>query len=167
MYVNTTTSQEYANDSAVRAAFPQTSFPSALSPQVLAEHGIYPVRQMPPPAHDAATQRIEAAPPAEVDGQWTQQWTIRGLTPEEVTDQAAARRARMTCSRAQGQLAMLQAGVLDAMESWVATQSRATQIEYAARGTWRRDWPLVAMGAEALGLTEAQVDELFILAATL
>lgn len=167
MYINTITFQEYANDSAVRADFPQTSFPSALSPQVLAEHGIYPVTQTSPPEHSAATHVVEAAPPAEVDGQWTQQWTIRELTPEEVTDQAAARRAGMRCSRAQGQLALLQAGVLDALDAWVATQSRATQIEYAARGEWSRDWPLVATGATALGLTEAQVDDLFILAATL
>ena len=163
MYINTTTLAEYANDSAVRAAFPQTSFPSELSPQVLAEHGIYQVRQMTPPAHDAATQMIEASPPVLMDGQWTLQWAVRGLTIEEW----AARRARMKCSRAQGQLALLQAGVLDAMESWVATQPRATQIEYFSRVTWRRDWPLVATGAAVLGLTEAQVDELFILADTL
>ena len=167
MYINTTTRTEYANDQAVRAAFPQTSFPSALSPQVLAEHGVYPVTQTSPPEHSAATHVVEAAPPVEVDGQWTQQWTVRGLTPEEVMTRAAARRARMKCSRAQGQLALLQAGVLDALEAWVATQSRSTQIDYAARGEWRRDWPLVATGAAALGLTEAQVDDLFILAATL
>ncbi len=167
MYINTTTRTEYANDQAVRAAFPQTSFPSALSPQVLAEHGLYPVTQTPLPEHSAATHVVEAAPPAEVDGQWTQQWTVRGLTPEEVTDRAAARRAGMRCSRAQGQLALLQAGVLDALEAWVASQDRATQIEYAARGVWRREWPLVATGAASLGMTEAQVDDLFILAATL
>lgn len=70
-------------------------------------------------------------------------------------------------SAAQGRLALLQAGVLDALEAWITAQPRATQIEYSSRGTWRRDWPLVAAGATALGLTEAQVDDLFILAATL
>ena len=68
--------------------------------------------------------------------------------------------------RVQG-VALRTAGVLDALETWVAAQDRATQIEYTARSVWRRDWPLVATGATALGLTEAQVDELFILAATL
>ena len=73
----------------------------------------------------------------------------------------------VSVSAAQGRLALLQAGVLDALEDWVVAQPRATQIEYYSRGTWRRDWPLVATGATVMGLTEGQVDDLFILAATL
>lgn len=92
-----------------------------------------------------------------------QHWLAIGNTP----DPPAPPPIPTEVSAAQGRLALLQAGVLDALEAWITTQPRATQIEYAARGTWRRDWPLVAMGAEALGLTEAQLDELFILAATL
>lgn len=94
-----------------------------------------------------------------------QAWLAAGNVPD--TPEPAAPPVPTEVSAAQGRLALLQAGVLDALEAWITTQPRATQIEYAARGTWRRDWPLVAMGAEALGLTEAQLDELFILAATL
>lgn len=78
-----------------------------------------------------------------------------------------ARRAAMSCSPAQGRLALLQVGMLDALEAWVATQSRAVQIEYAARTVWQRTWPLVASAGTALGLSEAQMDELFALAASL
>lgn len=73
----------------------------------------------------------------------------------------------LSVTPAQGQLALLQAGLLDTVEAWVASQSRAVQIEYKARTEWKRDWPLVIEAATALGLTEAQLDDLLALAATL
>ena len=73
----------------------------------------------------------------------------------------------MTCSPAQGRLALLHANLLDLVEAWVATQDRATQIEYAARTEWRRDWPLVTSAGTALGLSDSQLDDLFTLAGTL
>jgi hypothetical protein len=73
----------------------------------------------------------------------------------------------LTCSAAQGRLALLQAGLLDTVEGWAATQDRAVQIEYEARNEWRRDWPLVIDAAGELGLTDAQLDDLFTLAMTL
>ncbi len=95
-----------------------------------------------------------------------QAWLAAGNVPDP-PDPADRPPVPTEVSAAQGRLALLHAGVLDALDAWITTQPRATQIEYFSRGTWRRDWPLVAMGAAALGLTEAQVDDLFILAATL
>jgi len=93
-------------------------------------------------------------------------WLADGNVPDP-PDPAEAPPVPPEVSAAQGRLALLQAGVLDALEAWIANQPRATQIEYAARGTWRRDWPLVATGSAAMGLSEAQVDDLFRLAETL
>ena len=70
-------------------------------------------------------------------------------------------------SPAQGRLALLQSDLLEAVEAWIATQPRATQIEYESRTEWRRNWPLVIAAGTALGLTEAQLDALFDQAATL
>lgn len=95
-----------------------------------------------------------------------QAWLAAGNTPDPPAPDDP-RPVPAEVSAAQGRLALLQFGVLDALEDWIAAQPRGTQIEYYSRGTWRRDWPLVATGATALGLTEAQVDELFILADTL
>ena len=95
-----------------------------------------------------------------------QAWLAAGHVPDP-PDPADRPPVPTEVSAAQGRLALLQAEALDAREAWVDTQDRATQIEYAARSSWRRDWPLVATGASALGLTEAQVDDLFILADTL
>lgn len=92
-----------------------------------------------------------------------QHWLALGNIPEPADPPPVPTEV----SAAEGRLALLQGGVLDVLEAWIATQPRAKQIEYAARSSWRRDWPLVATGATALGLTEAQVDDLFRQAATL
>lgn len=108
----------------------------------------------------ASAYALIADPPvpyATYDGE---QWQTYTPTLEQ-------QREQMSCSPAQGRLALLQAGMLDTVEAWVASQSRAVQIEYDARTEWRRTWPLVVDAAEALGLTEAQLDDLFALAATL
>jgi len=70
-------------------------------------------------------------------------------------------------SPAQGRLALLQSDLLETVEAWIATQPRATQIEYESRTEWRRNWPLVIAAGAALELSEAQLDALFELAATL
>ena len=166
MWIDTDTDTDtrhlYGTHAEIRAAWPQTSFPSVVPDDVLATLGLAPVLPGVFPEYDPLTQIVEPAAPVLVDGSWVQQWTARALTPEEYQALVPTE-----VSAAQGRLALLQADVLDAMEGWITTQPRTTQIEYSSRGTWRRDWPLVATGATALGLTEAQVDELFILAATL
>ena len=149
----------------LRAAHPQTSFPSTLSLEVLADFGVQWVQEVPPPDYDPLTQDRAELPPIAVDGAWTQQWQVVAASPEVVAVRLATWRAQMVCSKAQGQLALLQAGLLDAVEAWVAGQERAVQIEYLARGEWRRDWPLVIGAGAAMGLSEAQLDGLFALAA--
>jgi hypothetical protein len=71
--------------------------------------------------------------------------------------------------RLQARLALIQDGRWEAVVSYFADQSR-TASEMAfwedAR-TWRRDDPTVMAAGAALGLTEAQVDDLFKLAVTL
>ena len=151
----------------LRRAWPLVNFPLTPAPDDLLPFGIVEVLAGVQPEYDTDTQTVVELAPVLDAGQWREHWEVQDVPMPEREARLANRRGGMKCSRAQGQLALLQAGVLDALEAWVATQSRATQIEYAARGEWRRDWPLVATGATALGLTEEQVDELFILAATL
>ena len=70
-------------------------------------------------------------------------------------------------SPAQGRLALLQHDLLEAVEAWIATQPRATQIEYESRTEWRRNWPLVIAAGAALDLSDEDLDALFEQAATL
>ena len=67
----------------------------------------------------------------------------------------------------QARLAMLQAGLLDAVEAYITTQPKAAQVEWEYANEIRRDHALLSGAATALGLTEAQIDDLFSLAATL
>ena len=145
----------------VRRAFPSVSFAAAPDPQALLALGVVAVQAVAAPDYDPDTQQlIEGQPVSHPDG-WAQTWTVTDLPPEEIAARLFARRAQMTCSPAQGRLALLCAGLLDAVETWVAAQSRATQIEYASRTEWRRDWPLVISAGTALGLSEFDLDTFF------
>lgn len=69
----------------------------------------------------------------------------------------------------QGLLAIDQAGMADEYEAW-ATNPARTFAERAFINkalTWKRNDPTLALAAASLGLTDAQVDGMFELAATL
>ena len=69
-------------------------------------------------------------------------------------------------TRAQFKLALLDLGLLTAVESLVAgSGDQALQINWAERLEFERNHPLVIATA-ALGKTEAEIDALFVLAAT-
>ncbi|QZP07777.1 hypothetical protein [Caenibius sp. WL] len=65
-------------------------------------------------------------------------------------------------SRRQALLALEGAGQLDAVEALVAQLPRSAQIEWANATEFRRDHYLIAQIGTALGLTEQQIDALFI-----
>jgi hypothetical protein len=72
----------------------------------------------------------------------------------------------------QAKRALLAAGLLDAADLAIAgiaddTARRVAQIDWTSATEVRRDWPLVAAIAQALHMTDAQIDALFIEAATL
>lgn len=62
-------------------------------------------------------------------------------------------------------LALLQAGLLDSVEGWIATQSQAVQIAYNTSGTFVRTEPMMQAGFTALGFTPEQIDAFFTAAA--
>ena len=63
---------------------------------------------------------------------------------------------------AQAQLALLAAGHLDAVEAAVAQMSREAQILWRKANTVVRGDPLLIELAALLGLTEADIDALFV-----
>lgn len=67
----------------------------------------------------------------------------------------------------QAKLALLQAGLLDDVDAAVAQADRATQIEWEYVTEVERSWPTLLTIQAALGLSEQQVDDLFIVAASL
>lgn len=74
-------------------------------------------------------------------------------------------------TRRQGRLALLQAGKLSAVESAISAiadpvQQMAAQIEYE-NATWERGNPWIEQLGAQIGLTSADIDQLFVTAATL
>lgn len=67
----------------------------------------------------------------------------------------------------QMRLALLDAGLLqDAIDYVAASNDEELRIKFEYRGKWSRDSTAIAAYAAARGLTEEQVDELFIRAAS-
>lgn len=67
-------------------------------------------------------------------------------------------------SMRQAQQALLREGMLDTVEQVVAQADRSIQIDWYKGQTVRRDWPALAVVQSLLGMTDRQIDELFVLA---
>ena len=70
-------------------------------------------------------------------------------------------------TRRQFRLQLIDAGLLEQVEAWVATQDIRTQAAYADSGTFLRTDEMLQQGFSGLGFTDEQVDEFFTTAATL
>jgi hypothetical protein len=64
-------------------------------------------------------------------------------------------------------LALHAQGLLDSIEAFVAQADRSVQINWESAVEWQRDNELLNSMATAFGLDSTQVDQLFILAASL
>lgn len=150
----------------IRAAFRQHySLPDVLTDDVIASLGIVAVSDDPEPAVDL-WHVAELSAPLQRDGTWVREWSIRELSEPELT----ALRTGMVVSMAQARKALILAGIsiasIDAaiasIENGTTRALAATEWEYA--GFVERMSPLVAMLAPLIGLTEEQVDQLFVTA---
>lgn len=144
--------------------YPNTSFPSVLSNELLADYEVYPVTSTLPPDYDFSTQTVTEAAPALLDGTWTQQWAVRDLTAEELKA-----RVPQAVARLQARLVLIGVGLWDAVTAYFQDPGR-TAVELAFwedAQTWRRDDATLIAAATALGLSEAQLDALFVQAVTL
>ncbi|PPQ31927.1 hypothetical protein [Rhodopila globiformis] len=55
----------------------------------------------------------------------------------------------------------------DDASAWIATQSTALQIAWANAPTWTRDGTMIPLVAAGIGLTDAQVDQMFLTASAI
>lgn len=70
-------------------------------------------------------------------------------------------------TRAQGRLALHRAGLLEQVETVIAQADAESRIWYADAQEWQRNHPVVISMGAAVGLTAAQIDELFTVASGL
>lgn len=70
-------------------------------------------------------------------------------------------------TRRQARKALHAAGLLSAVDSFFEGQPMDIRIDYEDAQTFERDWPTLALAADAIGLSSDQIDELFQAAAGL
>jgi hypothetical protein len=83
MWINPQTLAVYKAHHEIRAAFPNVSFPTALTEDDIAFAGLLPVAPAAQPNFDRRVEKVVEAAPIEVDDVWTQQWAVVALTVEE------------------------------------------------------------------------------------
>lgn len=79
----------------------------------------------------------------------------------------AAQAIPISLTMAQARIALLDAGLLDTVESGIAQMPRAAQIKWEFAATVERSDSLTQALAAALGLTDPQLDALFVAGAAL
>lgn len=133
---------------------------------MILDAGFTPVTELPALSYDQATHRIEQTAPAEVEGIWTRGWMVVALTPEEVE---AKRKASVpqSVSIRQACQALEEAGLLDDIEAAIAAAPRTVQIDWQRATSVDRSWPTLLAVQAQMGLTDEQIDALFIRAAQL
>jgi len=140
----------------LRRENPQVSFPRDMTGLDLSQWHCYPVQDTPAP--EAPGKVAERGFPELVDGVWQERWQLVDAPPPSVPDAVTMRQAR---------LALLGAGMLDAVEPAIAAipdpvQRRAAEITWEYSTEVRRDNGLIAAIAAKLGLNGQQIDDLFI-----
>jgi glutamate dehydrogenase/leucine dehydrogenase len=101
--------------------------------------------------------------------------TAEGMIPMTAEEEAAFNaeigqvRIPAEVTALQGMLAINASGLASSYESWASNQSRtfAEKAFINKALVWKRTDPVLLAGAQSLGLTSDQVDQLFITAATL
>lgn len=145
----------------------------SLTDEQRAQFSVYPLDNV-QPSFDPETQTAERTGYAfdEQTQRVSVVWTVRDLTVEE-------RRARIptVVSMRQGRRAMLETPfgngtLLDVIEQMIesipdATQRRAARIDWEYGQEIKRDFPLVQQLVAQLGMTEEQIDQLFLSASAL
>jgi hypothetical protein len=173
MYIHIETAEYPLSVLDIQSRHPNTIFGTPFIPP----EGYALVEPADTPAYDADTQKPVEGEPVEIDGVWRQQWAVVPLTEDELAElqrqreEAAAALIPKSCTRRQGQLALLTHGVLDDAEAAIAAitdpvQKREAQIEYEA-DTWERANPFLRQLWAQLGGTPQSLDEAFALAVTL
>ena len=140
---------------------PEVSFPKNPSAAILADYNVYPYET---DNISPDTTIIESTFFYELNGQWRKGFNARAVTDDE-------KRAEMIVSPRQARLALNAAGLLTSVETAINNMNDpektivSLEWEYATRIERTSSW-VISMGT-ALGLTETELDQLFITAAGL
>lgn len=145
----------------IRADLPNTSFPADLSSTVLPDGYVW-VEPTPAPSVGLFMQIEPSAPIRGEDGVWRQAWAIRPWTAEET----ALWRESVQCGPLQLRRALRQTGDYAAVVAALEQADEETQEAWEYASDIRRMDPTIEAMRRALGKTDEDVDQLFLLAQT-
>lgn len=152
----------------LREENPNVSFPKTPGDSLLAEYGMFPCVEAEVPTVVGPNQIAERDPEPlrQPDGSYVWNWYLRTKTPEELAEDLIEERASMRCSPMQGKLALGEA-VWTQVEVYRDNQASWTErIIIDSALDWDRNSQNIAFFQQLLGMTDAQVDNLFRLAKT-
>lgn len=165
MYINTEI-LETTTRRQIKQAHPNISLPRSPTDAQLAPLGYAILHPTPRPEGDVVTQ---GEPEQGEDGLWYQTWEVRDFTEEELEElRQAAIPDSVTRRQAKQQLVL--AGLLDQVQPAIDaieddTERTLMQIYWDDSAFFEREHPqLVALG-HGLGLSDVEMDDLFIAAA--
>lgn len=100
MWINEKSLATYRTHAEIRNAFPNVSFPPAMTDEVIADFGVVPVRTSPAPVIDH-TQNISEGEPTFTGEYWEQLWVVSEATDGEVTARIEAQWSAVRADRNQ------------------------------------------------------------------
>lgn len=129
----------------LKSANPLTSFPSQANDEMLASYGVQRVFNATPPEF-TDTQVLEESTPvfSDENQRWTQVFTVRDMTVEEVASRNEAQAANVRAERNTKLAASDWTQVEDAPVDkavWVAYRQALRDITAQAGFPWTIDWP--------------------------
>jgi len=150
------------------------SFGPTLSDDTVEQLGYDIVQVDAQPPHDPATHWLQVQQPQIIAEVWRQGWAVVAYTNEELAAKAAAAYAAsvpQSVTMRQARLALHAAGLLTSVNAAIAAMpepdKQTASITWEFAQTVDRGCGMVPQLAAALGMTETQIDDLFIAAAQL
>lgn len=114
------------------------------------------------PVYDPATQNcVLRDAPELLNGRWVIYWVVSDKTPAEKQQYIDAWRAATSCSPFQGRMALIDANLFTQAEAAVNAGDDKTKTAWEYALIWERTSPMIESLAQALGLSDTQVDDLF------
>ena len=135
------------------------------------EFRVYQLYSTNKPEFNDLTHELKQVNAVCINDLWTEQWEVVALTGEDALTKLQQWRNSVKCTRRQGELALIEVGKIEMVESAIASiadlkERRKAQAEYSS-DTWERSNQFLQTMWQALGGTEEELDNLFRLAGTL
>lgn len=131
---------------------PNTSFPEDISEDLLAAYSVYPVKSLPAPEYNIATQRIVFSDPVIFNDQWQHGWIVLELSADEIAKRANHAAANVRQQRNQllveSDWTQLPDAPVDTVK-WAAYRQALRDVSNQPGFPWDVQWPADPLAAVA------------------